>query len=146
MGAPVRSATRKIGPMSAGCVRAAQASSAGSFSASAISARAYPGCADITGVGGPACAGSHPVAQKRPNAWGLYDMSGNMWEWCHDRWKSNIGTAALTDPVVDGAGTDCDLRGGSWFLDADLLRGAYRKHLPDTTVDYNFGVRCVRTK
>ena len=43
-----------------------------------------------------------PVAWLRPNAWGLYDMFGNVWEWCHDVYTVYLGTASVTDPVVIG--------------------------------------------
>lgn len=55
---------------------------------------------------------TNPVAQKKPNPWGLYDMHGNVWEWCQDLYKT--------------AGSDRVVRGGSWLYDAWLLRSAVR--------------------
>jgi len=76
---------------------------------------------------------THPVGQKRPNAWGLYDMHGNVWEWCED-WYHDSYNGAPSDGSawVSPAGTFRVLRGGSW-LDVDYYcRSASRgRNLPD---------------
>lgn len=76
---------------------------------------------------------SHPVAQKEPNAWGLYDMLGNVWEWCWD----------LYDPEVYGAYRV--FRGGGW---ADQARGCLatnrRRSHPDFSID-DLGFRIARS-
>ena len=54
------------------------------------------------------------VGQKRPNAWGLYDMHGNVAEWCLDWWQNNLGTAAQTDPKGGSSGSYRVVRGGCW--------------------------------
>ena len=87
---------------------------------------------------------THPVAAKAKNAWGLYDMAGNVEEWTQDRHAANLGSAALTDPVV-ATGTDRSLRSGSWKGFVNLMRGAVRYGQPPTARAHNIGFRCVRS-
>jgi formylglycine-generating enzyme required for sulfatase activity/tRNA A-37 threonylcarbamoyl transferase component Bud32 len=71
--------------------------------------------------------GTHPVRQLKPNRWGLYDMHGNVQEWCSDAWDglAAYGELPLTDPLgADGRFSIC--RGGSWFLASDRARAAAR--------------------
>jgi len=68
---------------------------------------------------------TQPVAQKQPNAWGLYDMHGNVWEWCanfYEKYPINN----VTDPAEPAAGSGLVGRGGGWDDFADDLRAAYR--------------------
>ncbi len=68
---------------------------------------------------------THPVGGKAPNPWGVYDMLGNVWEWCAD-WKGPYPDGYATDPRGPESGTERILRGGSWFNDSRYLRCANR--------------------
>ena len=70
---------------------------------------------------------THPVAQKTPNAWGLYDMSGNVWEWCQDWYDSSYySSSPSVDPTGPSTGTDRVDRGGGWNSWVQSCRAANR--------------------
>jgi formylglycine-generating enzyme required for sulfatase activity len=85
-----------------------------------------------------------PVGAFRPNAWGIYDMHGNVWEWCQD-WYGDYPTFAVSDPTGPTSGTYRVARGGDWKFNAGYCRSAKRdKRLPDGHWDI-LGFRLART-
>jgi sulfatase modifying factor 1 len=92
----------------------------------------------------------HPVGQKRPNPWGLYDMCGNVWQWCNDFYKVDYyQEAALESPRGPKEGRNKVVRGGAWKFSARNCRSGYRYYENPGYVDVCFGYdiygfRCVR--
>ncbi|MBP2678602.1 MAG: protein 3-oxoalanine-rating enzyme family protein [Deltaproteobacteria bacterium] len=84
---------------------------------------------------------THPVGGKKPNGLGLYDMTGNVFEWVHD-WKGNYSSSSRDDPQGPSSGSYRVLRGGSWNYIPRLLRASARNlHPPDARLSsYGFRV------
>jgi acetoin utilization deacetylase AcuC-like enzyme/formylglycine-generating enzyme required for sulfatase activity len=114
-----------------------------SFGNNAGQLAAYAWFADNSGKA------THPVGEKKPNGWGLYDMHGNVAEWCNDRYDPNYyAQSPAENPRGPAEGQERVLRGGAWNSNADACRSAYRAGDPaiDDTCLANdaLGFRCVR--
>jgi formylglycine-generating enzyme required for sulfatase activity len=83
---------------------------------------------------------THPVGEKKPNAWEFYDLHGNVWEWCADRYGPLSGGHVI-DPKGPSSGPNRVFRGGSWGMAASRCRSAYRVWNAPGYRDYTVGFR-----
>ncbi len=83
---------------------------------------------------------THPVGGKRANELGLYDMSGNVWEWCQD-WKGDYSSGSQANPSGAGTGSSRVIRGGSWGYPAGYCRVSRRGYDAPTRRYYSLGFR-----
>jgi formylglycine-generating enzyme required for sulfatase activity len=92
--------------------------------------------------------GTHPVAKKQPNPWGLYDMLGNVWEWTQDAWHGSYKGAPIDGSAWEtaDAGAGRVIRGGSWSNLAGSCRSASRIGSTPDYRYYNLGFRCARAQ
>ena len=90
--------------------------------------------------------GTKDVGTKKPNLWGLYDMHGNVYEWCQDKWGSSYSSGSQIDPLGPTAGSSRVMRGGRFNNSARYVRSAYRDHSsPDYRSD-GVGFRLLRIR
>ncbi len=95
---------------------------------------------DVAWYSGNSGSTTHPVATKTPNELGLYDMSGNVYEWCQD-WYGYYSSDAQTNPTGPTSGSNRVLRGGSWGSGARYCRVSDRGHSTPASTGYNLGLR-----
>jgi formylglycine-generating enzyme required for sulfatase activity len=88
---------------------------------------------------------THPVGKLKPNRWGLYDMHGNVWEWCQD-WYANYPIEAVTDPQGPLTGTERVRRGGCWNNGPAYSRSAIRLWYDPSYSSKEYGFRVVLIK
>jgi len=90
---------------------------------------------------------THPVGERKPNSWGLYDMHGNVMEWCDD-WYSDVHYQQCPEeeenPAGPATGSSKVLRGGAWQFGAEATRCAYRNSSPPETISNVIGFRVCR--
>lgn len=84
---------------------------------------------------------THPVATKSPNELGIYDMSGNVWEWCSDWYHYKYSRGAQTNPEGPSKGWDRVCRGGSWYSDINASRLSRRHQDRTYKTDKRLGLR-----
>jgi formylglycine-generating enzyme required for sulfatase activity len=87
----------------------------------------------------------HNAGTKLPNGWGLYDMSGNVYEWCQDWYEEDYPAGPVTDPEGPATGTDRVLRGGAWDTDLGGCRSAFRLYSSPDGSGNSIGFRLLRT-
>jgi formylglycine-generating enzyme required for sulfatase activity len=88
---------------------------------------------------------THSVGEKSANAWGLYDMHGNVREWCWDRYGANYySSSPAQDPTGPDSGSSRMIRGGSWGSSGNDLRSAYRNYASPGLTHLSNGFRLVR--
>jgi formylglycine-generating enzyme required for sulfatase activity len=99
---------------------------------------------EVAWYSGTSGGSTHQVGTKGANGLGLYDMSGNVWEWCWD-WYGDYTSGAQTDPTGASLGSRRVIRGGSWYDSAAYVRSSYRHSFIPSNTNFSIGFRIVRT-
>ncbi len=99
--------------------------------------------------GNTAGEGVLPVGQKQPNSWGLYDLHGNIWEWCSDRYDADyyqecFDSGTVTNPTGPSSGNVGVIRGGDWLSGSIFLRSSERTPNYPNATDGHIGFRCIK--
>jgi formylglycine-generating enzyme required for sulfatase activity len=101
---------------------------------------------DYAWFGGNSDSQTHPVGQKKPNSLGIFDMSGNVWEWVEDIYSDTAYCSHDKDnPILIEGGANRVNRGGSWSFEASSLRTALRSYVYPGISSYYVGFRLVKT-
>jgi formylglycine-generating enzyme required for sulfatase activity len=101
--------------------------------------------ANYKGVGGrDRWERTSPVGSFPPNGYGLYDMAGNVWEWCADPYDKSYYSRSPQRNPKGGSGEYCVVRGGSWYSNPNGLRAAYRVYYDPRSTKGNLGFRCAQ--
>ena len=85
-----------------------------------------------------------PGGSKLPNGWGLFDMHGNVWEWCWDGYEKYDAKSPAVDPTGAAGVPDRVIRGGGWSRAAGIARASYRLRVAPAYRNYDLGFRVAR--